>query len=278
MFERYTERARRVIFFARYEASQLGSAAIETEHLLLGLIREGQGLMSRVLARSNVSAETLRKEVEGRAVFRAKVSPSDEIPFSAESKRALAFATEEADRLLHTYIGTEHLLLGILREEQSLAASVLAGRGIRLGAVRDDLVRSAGERPPAPARGREATLVAEFGRDLSAAAVAHELDPLVGRAREVERVVQVLCRRTKNNAVLVGEAGVGKTAIVEGLAQKIAAGDVPRFLAGKRLVALDLGLIVAGTKYRGQFEERLKGIVKELADDVGQAWKDSAKS
>ena len=267
MFERYTERARRVLFFARYEASQLGSVSIETEHLLLGLIREGKGLMSRVLARSNVSAETLRKEVEGRAVFRAKVSPSDEIPFSAESKRALAFATEEADRLLHTYIGTEHLLLGILREEQSLAASVLAGRGIRLGAVRDDLVRSAGERPPAPARGREATLVAEFGRDLSAAAVAHELDPLVGRAREVERVVQVLCRRTKNNAVLVGEAGVGKTAIVEGLAQKIAAGDVPRFLAGKRLVALDLGLIVAGTKYRGQFEERLKGIVKELADD-----------
>jgi len=267
MFERYTERARRVLFFARYEASQLGSVSIETEHLLLGLIREGKGLMSRVLARSNVSAETLRKEVEGRAVFRAKVSPSDEIPFSAESKRALAFATEEADRLLHTYIGTEHLLLGILREEQSLAASVLAGRGIRLGAVRDDLVRSAGERQPAPARGREATLVAEFGRDLSAAAVAHELDPLVGRAREVERVVQVLCRRTKNNAVLVGEAGVGKTAIVEGLAQKIAAGDVPRFLAGKRLVALDLGLIVAGTKYRGQFEERLKGIVKELADD-----------
>ena len=267
MFERYTERARRALFFARYEASQLGSVSIETEHLLLGLIREGKGLMSRVLARSNVSAETLRQEVEGRTVYRAKVPPSDEIPFSAQTKRALAFATEEADRLLHTYIGTEHLLLGILREEQSLAASVLAGRGIRLGAVREDVVKSAHERPPAPARATEATLVAEFGRDLTAAAAGHDLDPLVGRGLEVERVVQVLCRRTKNNAVLVGEAGVGKTAIVEGLAQKIASGDVPRFLAGKRLVALDLGLIVAGTKYRGQFEERLKGIVKELADD-----------
>ncbi len=267
MFERYTERARRVLFFARYEASQLGSVSIETEHLLLGLIREGKGLMSRVLARSNVSAEALRKEVEGRTVYRAKVPPSDEIPFSAETKRALAFATEEADRLLHTYIGTEHLLLGILRAEQSLAASVLAGRGIRLGAVREDVVKSAHERPPAPARGPEATLVAEFARDLTAAAGGYDLDPLVGRVREVERVVRVLCRRTKNNAVLVGEAGVGKTAIVEGLAQKIAAGDVPRFLTGTRLVALDLGLIVAGTKYRGQFEERLKGIVRELADD-----------
>jgi ATP-dependent Clp protease ATP-binding subunit ClpC len=267
MFERYTERARRVLFFARYEASQLGSVSIETEHLLLGLIREGRGLMSRVLARSNVSAEALRKELEGRTVSRGKVPASDEIPLSTETKRALAFATEEADRLLHTYIGTEHLLLGILREEQSLAASVLAGRGIGLGAVREDMVKSAPGRPPTPARATEATLIAEFGRDLTAAAGGHELDPLVGRELELERVVQVLCRRTKNNAVLVGDAGVGKTAIVEGLAQKIAAGDVPRFLAGKRLVALDLGLIVAGTKYRGQFEERLKGIVKELADD-----------
>ncbi len=268
MFERYTERARRVLFFARYEASQLGSVSIESEHLLLGLIREGKGLMSRVLARSNVSAETLRQEVEGRTVFRAKVPSSDEIPFSAETKRALGFATEEADRLLHTYIGTEHLLLGILREEQSLAAAVLAGRGIRLGAVREDVARSAEERPSAPARGNRSTpLVGEFSRDLTDLARARVLDPLVGREREVDRLLQVLCRRTKNNAVLVGEPGVGKTAIVEGLAQKIAAGDVPHSLAGTRLVALDLGLIVAGTKYRGQFEERLKAIVKELADD-----------
>jgi ATP-dependent Clp protease ATP-binding subunit ClpC len=267
MFERYTESARRVLFFARYEASQLGSVSIETEHLLLGLIREGKGLMSRVLARSSVSAETLRQEVEGRTVFRAKVPPSDEIPFSAETKRALGFATEEADRLLHTYIGTEHLLLGILREEQSLAAAVLVGRGIRLGAVREDVARSTDERPPVPARGHHSTLVAEFSRDLTDLASARVLDPLVGREREVGRVLQVLCRRTKNNALLVGEPGVGKTAIVEGLAQKIADGDVPHSLAGTRLVALDLGLIVAGTKYRGQFEERLKAIVKELADD-----------
>ena len=267
MFERYTERARRVLFFARYEASQLGSVSIETEHLLLGLIREGKGLMSRVLARSNVSAEALRKDVESRAAVRASAPASDEIPFSAEAKRALVFATEEADRLLHTYIGTEHLLLGILREEQSLAAAVLTGRGIRLGAVREDVARSAQERPTAPARPKDASLVAEFGRDLTAAAGRHELDPLVGRDRELSRLLQVLCRRTKNNAVLVGEPGVGKTAIVEGIAQKMAAGDVPHFLSGRRLVALDLGLIVAGTKYRGQFEERLKAIVKEVADD-----------
>src|SRR5436190_2105006 len=185
MFERYTERARRVLFFARYEASQLGSISIETEHLLLGLIREGKGLTSRIFARSHLSLENIRKDIEGRTVFREKVSTSVEIPFSAETKRVLQYAAEEADRLLHNYIGTQH----------------------------------------------------------------------------------VLCRRTKNNAVLIGEPGVGKTAIVEGLAQKIVYGDVPHFLADKRLLALDISLIVAGTKYRGQFEERLKAIMKELVDN-----------
>ena len=266
MFERYTERARRVLFFARYEASQLGSISIETEHLLLGLIREGKGLTSRIFARSHLSLENIRKEIEGRTVFREKVSTSVEIPFSAETKRVLQFAAEEADRLLHNYIGTEHLLLGILREERSVAASILMEKGMRLNTVREDIVQLLNEKTTLT-RVKETPLLAEFSRDLTESAMKNQLDPLVGREHELERVQQVLCRRTKNNAVLIGEPGVGKTAIVEGLAQKIVYGDVPHFLADKRILALDISLIVAGTKYRGQFEERLKAIMKELTDN-----------
>ena len=266
MFERYTERARRVLFFARYEASQLGSISIETEHLLLGLIREGKGLTSRIFARSHLSLESIRKEIEGRTVFREKVSTSVEIPFSAETKRVLQFAAEEADRLLHNYIGTEHLLLGILREERSVAATILMEKGMRLNTVREDIVALLNEKTTLT-RVKETPLLAEFSRDLTEAAMKSQLDPLVGRHLELERVQQVLCRRTKNNAVLIGEPGVGKTAIVEGLAQKIVYGDVPHFLADKRILALDISLIVAGTKYRGQFEERLKAIMKELTEN-----------
>ncbi len=266
MFERYTERARRVLFFARYEASQLGSISIETEHLLLGLIREGKGLTSRIFARSHLSLESIRKEIEGRTVFREKVSTSVEIPFSAETKRVLQFAAEEADRLLHNYIGTEHLLLGILREERSVAATILMEKGMRLNTVREDIVALLNEKTTLT-RVKETPLLAEFSRDLTEAAMKNQLDPLVGRHLEVERVQQVLCRRTKNNAVLIGEPGVGKTAIVEGLSQKIVYGDVPHFLADKRILALDISLIVAGTKYRGQFEERLKAIMKELTEN-----------
>src|SRR5262252_8525604 len=266
MFERYTERARRVLFFARYEASQLGSISIETEHLLLGLIREGKGLTSRIFARSHLSLENIRKEIEGRTVFREKVSTSVEIPFSAETKRVLQFAAEEADRLLHNYIGTEHLLLGILREERSVAASILMEKGMRLNTVREDIVQL-NEKTTLTRAAKETPLLAEFSRDLTESAMKNQLDPLVGREHELERVQQVLCRRTKNNAVLIGEPGVGKTAIVEGLAQKIVYGDVPHFLADKRILALDISLIVAGTKYRGQFEERLKAIMKELTDN-----------
>jgi ATP-dependent Clp protease ATP-binding subunit ClpC len=267
MFERYTERARRVLFFARYEASQLGSVSIETEHLLLGLIREGKGLTSRIFARSHLSLENIRKEIEGRTVFREKVSTSVEIPFSAETKRVLQFAAEEADRLLHNYIGTEHLLLGILREERSVAASILMEKGMRLNTVREDIVQLLNEKTTLTRAAKETPLLAEFSRDLTESAMKNQLDPLVGRDHELERVQQVLCRRTKNNAVLIGEPGVGKTAIVEGLAQKIVYGDVPHFLADKRILALDISLIVAGTKYRGQFEERLKAIMKELTDN-----------
>ena len=266
MFERYTERARRVLFFARYEASQLGSISIETEHLLLGLIREGKGLTSRIFARSHLSLETIRKEIEGRTVFREKVSTSVEIPFSTETKRVLQHAAEEADRLLHNYIGTEHLLLGILREDRSVAASILSEKGMRLSTVREDIVQLLNEKTTLT-RVKETPLLAEFSRDLTEGAMKNQLDPLVGRASELERVQQVLCRRTKNNAVLIGEPGVGKTAIVEGLAQKISCGDVPHFLADKQILALDISLIVAGTKYRGQFEERLKAIMKELLEN-----------
>jgi ATP-dependent Clp protease ATP-binding subunit ClpC len=266
MFERYTERARRVLFFARYEASQLGSVSIETEHLLLGLIREGKGLTSRIFTRSHLSLENIRKEIEGRTVFREKVSTSVEIPFSAETKRVLQFAADEADRLMHNYIGTEHLLLGILREERSVAASILMEKGMRLQSVREDIQQLLSEKTTLT-RVKETPLLAEFSRDLTEAAMKNQLDPLVGRDYEIERVQQVLCRRTKNNAVLIGEPGVGKTAIVEGLAQKVFCGDVPHFLADKRILALDISLIVAGTKYRGQFEERLKAIMKELTEN-----------
>src|SRR5438552_1474910 len=266
MFERYTERARRVLFFARYEAGQPGSISIETEHLLLGLIREGKGLTSRIFARSHLSLENIRKEIEGRTVFREKGSTSVEIPFSAETKRVLQYAAEEADRLLHNYIGTEHLLLGILREERSVAASILMEKGMRLNTVREDIVQLLNEKTTLT-RVKETPLLAELSRDLTESAMKNQLDPLVGRDQELERVQQVLCRRTKNNAVLIGEPGVGKTAIVEGLAQKIVYGDVPHFLADKRILALDISLIVAGTKYRGQFEERLKAIMKELTEN-----------
>ena len=266
MFERYTERARRVLFFARYEASQLGSISIETEHLLLGLIREGKGLTSRIFQRSHLSLDSIRKDIESRTVFREKVSTSVEIPFSGETKRVLQYAAEEADRLLHNYIGTEHLLLGLLREERSVASSILMEKGMRLHAVREDIVQLLNEKTT-QTRVKETPLLAEFSRDLTDIAMKNQLDPLVGRDYEIERVQQVLCRRTKNNAVLIGEPGVGKTAIVEGLAQKIVCGDVPHFLADKRLLALDISLIVAGTKYRGQFEERLKAIMKELNEN-----------
>jgi ATP-dependent Clp protease ATP-binding subunit ClpC len=265
MFERYTEKARRVIFFARYEASQFGSPYIETEHLLLGLLREDKALTNRFL-RSHASVESIRKQIEGHTTIREKVSTSVDLPLSNECKRVLAYAAEEAERLSHKHIGTEHLLLGLLREEKCFAAEILHERGLRLSSIREELARSTQEKA-APQRSRESSLLSEFSRDLTQAAMENQLDPLVGREGELERVVQILCRRTKNNPVLIGEPGVGKTAIVEGLAQRIAEGDVPSFLADKRILGLDLSLIVAGTKYRGQFEERLKTIMKELMEN-----------
>jgi ATP-dependent Clp protease ATP-binding subunit ClpC len=266
MFERYTEKARRVIFFARYEASQFGAPAIEPEHLLLGLMREDKTLTGRFFPRAQVSIESIRKEIEGRTLLREKISTSVELPLAPETKRVLAYSHEESDRLQHRHIGTEHLLLGLLREERSMAAEILYERGLRLNAVRDEIARQSG----ADTRGsqkKDTPHLVEFSRDLTEDAANDKLDPLIGREAEIERVVQILCRRTKNNPVLIGEPGVGKTAIVEGLAQRIVHSDVPSFLENKRILSLDLSLIVAGTKYRGQFEERLKQIMRELIEN-----------
>ena len=265
MFERYTEKARRVIFFARYEASQFGSPSIETEHLLLGLMREDKSLTNRFL-RSHSSIDSIKKDIEGRTIIREKVPTSIDLPLSTECKRILTFAADEAERLRHRHIGTEHLLLGILREDKCLAAEILHERGLKLTSIREELSRTHSEKPVV-SRSKETPLLSEFSRDLTQLAIESTLDPLVGRDNEIERVIQILCRRTKNNPVLIGEPGVGKTAIVEGLAQRIVENEVPSYLADKRILALDLSLIVAGTKYRGQFEERLKTIMKELIEN-----------
>ncbi len=266
MFERYTEKARRVIFFARYEASQFGAPAIEPEHLLLGLMREDKTLTGRFFPRAQVSIESIRKEIEGRTLLREKISTSVELPLAPETKRVLAYAHEESDRLQHRHIGTEHLLLGLLREDRSMAAEILYERGLRLNAVRDEIARQSGADARSSQK-KDTPHLVEFSRDLTEDAANDKLDPLIGREAEIERVVQILCRRTKNNPVLIGEPGVGKTAIVEGLAQRIVRGDVPSFLENKRILSLDLSLIVAGTKYRGQFEERLKQIMRELVEN-----------
>jgi ATP-dependent Clp protease ATP-binding subunit ClpC len=266
MFEKYTEKARRVIFFARYEASQFGSPTIETEHLLLGLIREDKNLTARFIPKANATIQDIRREIEGRTLIRDKVSTSVDLPFSEECKRALNSAAEESDRLGHRHIGTEHILLGLLREEKSVAAEILRDHGFRMRLIREELNRGIAEKST-QSRPKEPLSLVEFSRDLTEAASNDALDPLIGRDTEIERMIQILCRRTKNNPVLIGEPGVGKTAIVEGLAQRIVNGQVPPLLLDKKILALDISLIVAGTKYRGQFEERLKTIMKELLEN-----------
>jgi ATP-dependent Clp protease ATP-binding subunit ClpC len=269
MFEKFTEKAKRILFLARYEASQQGAKQIGTEHILLGLLKEGEDTTRELFTRANVSMDLLQGELERRGPAREKLSTSVEIPFSEETKRVLQFAEEEGERLMHPYIGTEHILLGLLRLEESAAGRLLAERGMRLYAVREDAV-GIYKRRALPKKKKETPFLNEFSRDLSEMAERRVFDPLIGRSSELERVVQVLSRRRKNNPVLLGEPGVGKTAIIEGLATRIVDGEVPPSLLGKRILALDLSLVVAGTKYRGQFEERLKGIITELtsSDDV----------
>ena len=267
MFEKYNEKARRALFFARYEASKLGSKVIESEHILLGILREGEDIIKEIFSRFNVKPEEIRREIEGDRIFVERISSTAELPLSEESKKILAYASHEAESMVHPYVGTEHLLIGILRVDGSVAGRLLTARGFNLYGVREETISLIKEREASKQK-KELPFLAEYSRDLTAAANTGTFDPLIGRDKEVERIIQILSRRTKNNPILLGEPGVGKTAIVEGLATRIVEGAVPLFLSTKKILALDLSLIVAGTKYRGQFEERLKGILKELRENA----------
>ncbi|HWN90830.1 MAG TPA: ATP-dependent Clp protease ATP-binding subunit, partial [Verrucomicrobiae bacterium] len=265
MFERFTERARRVIILAREEAGRFRHDFVGTEHILLGLIRDGEGIATAVLQRLGLRLETVKAEVERALAGFPKTLTFGEVPFTPQAKRVLELSIEEARQLGHNYIGTEHLLLGLMKEGQSIAAKILESLGARLDEVRQKTVALLGDQYyPRPKKRSQTPVLDEFARDLTQLAREGKLDPVIGRETEIERVIQILARRTKNNPVLIGEPGVGKTAIVEGLAQRIVGHEVPDVLAQKRLLQLDLGALVAGTKYRGQFEERLKAVMKEI--------------
>ncbi len=265
MFERFNEHVRRSLFFARYEASRSSARAIASEHLLLGMLREADPVMSELMEHLQVEARELRDELLGDRVSLERVSTSPDLPLAEETKKALAFAVHEAESMGHPAVGTEHLLLGLLRVEGCTAAQYLMAHGFDLFQLREEVVRH-GREAEAEESAQATPHITEYSRDLTMLAADGEFDPLIGRHKEVERVIQILCRRTKNNPLLLGEAGVGKTAIVEGLASRIVEGNVPSLLANRRILALDLSLLVAGTKYRGQFEERLKGLLKELQE------------
>ena len=270
MFNRFTERARKVIILAKEEARRFNHDYIGTEHILLGLIREGEGVAAAVLQKLEVSLENIRLEIEKLVQPGPTTQIIGDIPFTPRAKKALELAAEEARSLGHNYIGTEHLLLGLIREGEGIASQVLLNLGMDLNSVRNEVMSLLGSALPgmspqgAQASKSKTPALDAFGRDLTALARENKLDPVIDRTQEIERVVQILSRRTKNNPVLLGEAGVGKTAIVEGLAQLIIAGNIPEVLRGKRIVVLDLALMVAGTKYRGQFEERIKAIMEEI--------------
>jgi ATP-dependent Clp protease ATP-binding subunit ClpC len=268
MFERFTEKAIKVIMLAQEEARRLGHNFVGTEQILLGLIGEGTGVAAKVLKSMGVNLKDARIEVE-KIIGRGSGFVAVEIPFTPRAKRVLELSLEEARQLGHNYIGTEHLLLGLIREGEGVAARVLENLGVDLSKVRTQVIRMLGETAEvaagSTAQGRTKTpTLDEFGSNLTQMAAEGKLDPVVGRQKEIERVIQILGRRTKNNPVLIGEPGVGKTAIAEGLAQRIANKDIPDILEEKRVVTLDIGLLVAGTKYRGEFEERLKKIMDEI--------------
>ncbi|MBV8297605.1 MAG: AAA family ATPase, partial [Acidimicrobiia bacterium] len=274
MFERFTDRARRVVVLAQEEARLLNHNYIGTEHILLGLIHEGEGVAAKALESLGISLEAVRNQVE-EIIGQGGSSPSGHIPFTPRAKKVLELSLREALQLGHNYIGTEHILLGLIREGEGVAAQVLVKLGADLSRVRQQVIQllsgyaggkeaaSAGT-GPGESTPSGSLVLDQFGRNLTQLAREKKLDPVIGREREIERVMQVLSRRTKNNPVLIGEPGVGKTAIVEGLSQRIVANDVPETLKGKQLYTLDLGALVAGSRYRGDFEERLKKVLKEI--------------
>ena len=271
MFERFTDRARRVVVLAQEEARLLNHNYIGTEHILLGLIHEGEGVAAKALESLGISLEKVRQQVE-EMIGAGQSPPSGHIPFTPRAKKVLELSLREALQLGHNYIGTEHILLGLIREGEGVAAQVLVKLGADLGRVRQQVIQllsgytgskettggPAGETP------QGSLVLDQFGRNLTQLARENKLDPVIGRENEIERVMQVLSRRTKNNPVLIGEPGVGKTAVVEGLSQKIVKGEVPETITGKQLYTLDLGALVAGSRYRGDFEERLKKVLKEI--------------
>src|SRR5471032_1865326 len=281
MSNRFTERAQRVILIAQEEAKRLNHDYVGTEHILLGLIALGEGVAAQVLANLGVDLRRVRAEIEKIVGTGDNVMLLGEIPFTPRAKKVLELAVEEAQNMGHSHVGTEHLLLGLIREEEGVAAQVLENLGVRLDIVREEVISLLGEgqpgpqqAPTTPARSSGGTksktpTLDEFGRDLTLMARDNKLDPVIGRADEIERLIQILSRRTKNNPVLIGDPGVGKTAIVECLAQKISSGDIPEILMNKRVMTLDLAAVVAGTKYRGEFEQRLKNIIEEIRRSKG---------
>ncbi len=282
MYERFTDRARKVMQLANQEAQRFNHEYIGTEHILLGLVKEGSGVAANVLKNLDVDLRKIRLEVEKLVQSGPEMVTMGKLPQTPRAKKVIEYSMEEARNLNHNYVGTEHILLGLLREQEGVAAQVLMNLGLKLEEVREEVLNllghgleggeaerggreSGGEPHASPKSGKSRTPALDsFGRDLTELARQNKLDPVIGREREIERAIQVLCRRTKNNPVLLGEAGVGKTAIVEGFAQRVISGNIPELLADKRIVVLDLAMMVAGTKYRGQFEERIKAVMNEV--------------